>query len=265
MALPFAGEPWLPTAPAPVDRHDAACWRRGIPAQRPGNKKTLHSEASTARSKNASSNLEFRQLALADAPAPSQIDPAPLEPAAAAAVPGCQGKGEGPASSIRGKAGRGGRSTAGAPQAFAGLSLPVPDHQFPHHRLDQVRPPEMPLPYELACVVAGASLLGCHDPRVMIMVGRYWRFSCSLESLASYRLFGGGVGQAAADLRRGALFHGARGGAGRRSAGAGARHRLVFVDRLVATPIHLRHDLPHSLLALLSGVHRSTITTAVGP
>jgi hypothetical protein len=28
----------------------------------------------------------------------------------------------------------------------------------------------------------------------------------------------------------------------------------VFVDRLVATLIHLRHDLPHSVLSLLFGV-----------
>ncbi|WDV34240.1 transposase family protein [Streptomyces sp. AD16] len=57
--------------------------------------------------------------------------------------------------------------------------------------------------------------------------------------------------------------HEARGGAGKREAGAGARHRLVFVDRLVVTLIHLRHDLPHSGLALLSGVDRSTVTRAI--
>ncbi|WP_344323765.1 transposase family protein, partial [Streptomyces macrosporus] len=58
--------------------------------------------------------------------------------------------------------------------------------------------------------------------------------------------------------------HAARGGVRKRAAGAGARHRLVFVDRLVATLIHLRHDLPHSVLGLLFGVDRSTITRAVG-
>ncbi|MFE0654769.1 transposase family protein [Streptomyces sp. NPDC059534] len=58
--------------------------------------------------------------------------------------------------------------------------------------------------------------------------------------------------------------HEARGGARRRAAGAGARHRLVFVDRLVVTLIHLRHDLPHSVLALLFGVDRSTVTRAIG-
>lgn len=55
-----------------------------------------------------------------------------------------------------------------------------------------------------------------------------------------------------------------RGGARKRAAGAGARHRLVFVDRLVATLIHLRHDLPHAVLGLLFGVDRSTITRAIG-
>lgn len=58
--------------------------------------------------------------------------------------------------------------------------------------------------------------------------------------------------------------HAARGGSRKRAEGAGARHQLVFVDRLVATLIHLRHDLPHAVLGLLFGVNRSTITRAVG-
>lgn len=58
--------------------------------------------------------------------------------------------------------------------------------------------------------------------------------------------------------------HTARGGARKRAAGAGARHQLVFIDRLVATLIHLRHDLPHSVLGLLFGVDRSTVTRAIG-
>jgi hypothetical protein len=57
--------------------------------------------------------------------------------------------------------------------------------------------------------------------------------------------------------------HAARGGARKRAAGTGARHQLVFIDRLVATLIHLRHDLPHSVLGLLFGVDRSTITRAI--
>ncbi|MEU4283576.1 transposase family protein [Nocardiopsis dassonvillei] len=55
-----------------------------------------------------------------------------------------------------------------------------------------------------------------------------------------------------------------RGGARKRAAGAGIRHRLVFVDRLVATLMHLRHDLPHAVLGLLFNVDRSTITRAIG-
>ncbi|MDX3772124.1 transposase family protein [Streptomyces sp. AK08-01B] len=58
--------------------------------------------------------------------------------------------------------------------------------------------------------------------------------------------------------------HEARGGARKREAGAGVRHRLVFVDRLVATLIHLRHDLPHAALGLLFGVDRFTISRAIG-
>ncbi|WTI92685.1 transposase family protein [Streptomyces sp. NBC_00724] len=38
----------------------------------------------------------------------------------------------------------------------------------------------------------------------------------------------------------------------------------MFVDRLVATLIHLRHDLPHAALGLLFGVNRSTFTRASG-
>ena len=57
--------------------------------------------------------------------------------------------------------------------------------------------------------------------------------------------------------------HTVRGGGRRRAAGAGARHRLVFVDRVIVTLVHLRHDLPHAVLGLLYGVDRSTITRAV--
>lgn len=53
-------------------------------------------------------------------------------------------------------------------------------------------------------------------------------------------------------------------GRARRSTRLGsARHQLVFVGRLVATLIHLRHDLPHSVLGLVLRVDRSTITPAV--
>lgn len=77
--------------------------------------------------------------------------------------------------------------------------------------------------------------------------------ACLIEELAQ-------PWQAGVEGRRQA----ARGGARKRAAGAGARHQLVFVDRLVATLIHLRYDLPHAVLGLLFGVDRSTVTRAIG-
>ncbi|MCG3042824.1 transposase family protein [Streptomyces fenghuangensis] len=50
----------------------------------------------------------------------------------------------------------------------------------------------------------------------------------------------------------------------KRAVGAGAKHRLVFVDRLLATLVHLRHATTHDVLACWFGVDRSTITRAVG-
>ncbi|MFF3838255.1 transposase family protein [Streptomyces sp. NPDC001930] len=46
--------------------------------------------------------------------------------------------------------------------------------------------------------------------------------------------------------------------------GAGAKHKLVFVDRLLATLVHLRHGATHDVLACWFGVDRSTITRAIG-
>ncbi|WP_411093421.1 transposase family protein [Streptomyces sp. 049-1] len=51
---------------------------------------------------------------------------------------------------------------------------------------------------------------------------------------------------------------------GKRAVGAGAKHRLVFVDRLLAALVHLRHGVTHDVLACWFGVDRSTITRAVG-
>ncbi|MEV4062430.1 helix-turn-helix domain-containing protein [Nonomuraea dietziae] len=39
--------------------------------------------------------------------------------------------------------------------------------------------------------------------------------------------------------------------------GAGARYKLVFVDRLLATLIHLRHGVTHDVLGCWFGVDRS--------
>ncbi|MEK8141798.1 transposase family protein [Streptomyces sp. M10(2022)] len=50
----------------------------------------------------------------------------------------------------------------------------------------------------------------------------------------------------------------------RRAMGAGARHKLVFIDRLLATLVHLRHGATHDVLACWFGVDRPTITRAIG-
>jgi len=55
-----------------------------------------------------------------------------------------------------------------------------------------------------------------------------------------------------------------RGRGRQRAAGAGPGHDLVFTDRVIATLVILRFQLPHAALALFYGVDRSTITRAVG-
>ncbi|MEU4359234.1 helix-turn-helix domain-containing protein [Streptomyces virginiae] len=50
----------------------------------------------------------------------------------------------------------------------------------------------------------------------------------------------------------------------RKRAVAGAKHQLVFIDRLLATLVHLRHATTHDVLACWFGVDRSTITRAIG-
>jgi hypothetical protein len=54
-----------------------------------------------------------------------------------------------------------------------------------------------------------------------------------------------------------------RGRGRRRAAGAGPRHDLVFTDRVIATLVILRFQLPHAALALFYGVDRPAITRAV--
>ncbi|WP_446048040.1 helix-turn-helix domain-containing protein, partial [Streptomyces olivaceus] len=39
----------------------------------------------------------------------------------------------------------------------------------------------------------------------------------------------------------------------KRAVGAGAKHRLAFVDRLLATLVHLRHGVTHNVLACWFG------------
>ncbi|MFF6969613.1 transposase family protein [Streptomyces anthocyanicus] len=50
----------------------------------------------------------------------------------------------------------------------------------------------------------------------------------------------------------------------KRAVGAGAKRQLVFVVRLLATLVHLRHAATHDVLASWFGVDRSTITRAIG-
>ncbi|MGH2376304.1 MAG: transposase family protein [bacterium] len=54
-----------------------------------------------------------------------------------------------------------------------------------------------------------------------------------------------------------------RGGDRRRAAGAGPGHDLVFTDRVIATLVILRFQLPHAALAVFYRVDRATITRAV--
>ena len=56
-----------------------------------------------------------------------------------------------------------------------------------------------------------------------------------------------------------------RGGRERvRAAGAGPGRELPFADRVIATLVVLRFQLPHAALAVFYGVHRSAITRAAG-
>ncbi|MFF0372709.1 transposase family protein [Micromonospora sp. NPDC005087] len=48
-----------------------------------------------------------------------------------------------------------------------------------------------------------------------------------------------------------------------RAPGAGPDHELVFTDRVIATLVILRFQLPHAAVALFYKVDRSTITRAV--
>ncbi|WP_405786705.1 transposase family protein [Streptomyces sp. NBC_00029] len=50
----------------------------------------------------------------------------------------------------------------------------------------------------------------------------------------------------------------------KRAVGAGSKHQLVFIDRLLATLVHLRHGATHDVLACWFGVDRSTVTRAIG-
>ncbi|MCZ1011849.1 transposase family protein [Streptomyces lydicus] len=55
----------------------------------------------------------------------------------------------------------------------------------------------------------------------------------------------------------------ARGGVRKRAAGAGRKPKLVFYDRLLLALVHLRHQLPHEVLAELYDVDRSAVSMAI--
>jgi hypothetical protein len=78
----------------------------------------------------------------------------------------------------------------------------------------------------------------------------------STEVIASLAAEVGPVWQARQDARRSDRQR-------RRAPGAGAKYKLVFVDRLLATLVHLRHGVTHDVLAAWFGVDRSTITRAI--
>jgi hypothetical protein len=54
-----------------------------------------------------------------------------------------------------------------------------------------------------------------------------------------------------------------RRGERRRAVGAGPKHQLVFIDRVLVTLVKLRHDLPDAALGRLFEVDRSTISAAI--
>ncbi|WP_073783717.1 transposase family protein [Streptomyces sp. CB01580] len=54
-----------------------------------------------------------------------------------------------------------------------------------------------------------------------------------------------------------------RGGARKREAGAGPKHELVFIDRVLATLVHLRTGLTHAALGVIYEVGSSTIGRAI--
>ena len=65
------------------------------------------------------------------------------------------------------------------------------------------------------------------------------------------------------EAARQSALRAARGGPRRRAEGAGRKPKLVFFDRLLVTLVHLRHQLPHAVLAELFAMDRSTVSEAI--
>jgi hypothetical protein len=51
----------------------------------------------------------------------------------------------------------------------------------------------------------------------------------------------------------------------KQAVGVGAKHRLVFVDRLLATLVYFRHAATHDVLALRCGEYGEAIHGLLGP
>ncbi|MFI9630187.1 transposase family protein [Streptomyces sp. NPDC052042] len=104
--------------------------------------------------------------------------------------------------------------------------------------------------------------------RVGRVVAPAWaRAACSHPALSgvSRAHFGGLLEELAPkwEAARESALRERRGGDRRRAAGAGPKQRLVFIDRLLITLVHLRLGLPHVALAQLYGVDRSTVSGAI--
>ncbi|KOG55933.1 transposase [Streptomyces virginiae] len=65
------------------------------------------------------------------------------------------------------------------------------------------------------------------------------------------------------EASRQSTLRAARGGERKRAEGAGRKPKPVFFDRLLLTLVHLRHQLPHEVLAELFAVDRSTVSEAI--
>lgn len=65
------------------------------------------------------------------------------------------------------------------------------------------------------------------------------------------------------EATRQSTLRAARGGERKRAEGAGRKPKLVFFERLLLTLVHLRHQLPHEVLAELFEVDRSTVSEAI--
>ena len=91
---------------------------------------------------------------------------------------------------------------------------------------------------------------------------------CGLDSSAFIGLSRHRLGQLVAEppgrgRRRGVRLRARRRGTGSGPRAPGPDHDLAFTDRVLVTLAVLRLQIPHAALAVMYGVHRSTVTRAV--